>query len=278
MRRAAFAIAAASVAIVAGGVSAAAAGPTTVVVTPANFATIFSAQTATPTSSDQFVVGPGTPPLGVGSLELTTVDSAGHQQYLERQQPPPLTTPISTINLMGYSTYRHAESTSTDPTVVAAINMEIFTNPAGSPGNQGYDTLVFEPYLNPQTAQTVTSNTWQTWDAYQAGAAIWTSTHTIGGVAAHTQAPWSTIVASNPNAVIIGYGPNQGSANPGLISNVDALKIGTSDGNSTTYDFEPPAPVNTPEVPLPVLLIGIGGGLAAVATLRSRRRRSASPG
>jgi hypothetical protein len=245
----------------------AAVGPnTSTVVTPANFATVFSQQTSIATSSSQFVTGPATPPAGVGSLEVTTTDSTGHQQFLETGQANTL---LSAIDEMAYSTYRHSTSTGTATTVVS-INMAICTNV--TTGTCGFTTLVFEPYLNP-TEGAVTSDTWQNWDAYNGGNALWHSTHAVGNIPAGLAAPWSQFLAQAPAATVLGYGPNQGSANDGIISNVDALSIGTATAE-TTYDFEPAPAVNAPEAPMTALLVGLGIPAAAAVVLRSRRRRA----
>jgi hypothetical protein len=213
--------------------TASAAGFHYVRVTPGNFNAIFSVQTTLPTSSYRFVTGPAKPPLGRGSLELTTVDSSGHQQHLETQQRG---APIASVSQMGYWTYRHPESTG-NPLVVAALNMEVLTNPSGSGGTFGYTTLVFEPIYNQPPP--VTSGSWQAWDAFRSGTALWWSTHAIPGVCAQLcLVPWSVIVATNPQAVVFSYGVNQGSTNPGITSNVDALYIATHT-DAWVYDFEP---------------------------------------
>jgi hypothetical protein len=250
---------------------ASAAGPnTTVVVDPSNFTTVFPPpQTSIATSSEQFVTGPATPPLGVGSFELTTTDTTGHQQYLEYSQ---LNTLLSAIDEMAYSTYRHSASTGT-PTTVAAINLAIFSNATGP--NTGFNTLVFEPYLNPAEGP-VLSDTWQTWDAYNGGAGVWHATHTAGTIAAGVAEPWSAFLAQLPAATVIGFGPNQGSNNPGIISDVDAMSIGTA-AAETTYNFEPAPENSVPEAPMAALLLGAGLAAGAVAVLTRRRRRSTGP-
>jgi hypothetical protein len=196
-----------------------------VTVRPENFLSIFPGGDNRPASSYQFVVGPGDPPLGEGSIQLQTVDNAGKQQHLEYAQ---YGTPIAAITEMGYSTYKHADP---ELVAVAAINMEVNAPPAG------YTTLVFEPYLNPQEG-TIAPNTWQTWNGFTGN---WWSTHPIPGVMGPrgTPVPWSAIVAANPNATVISYGINQGTFNPLTTSNVDALKIGLVGGDQWTYDFEP---------------------------------------
>lgn len=213
-----------------------------VTVTPDNFQAIFSGGESRPMSSFAFVTGPAKPPLGDGSLELTTVDAAGKQQHLETQQQG---TKIAAIDMMGYGTYQHPGST---PQVVASINMEIFTNPglptcaSGTPPILGetcnrYTTLAFEPYLN----GIVTPGAWQLWDAYRGGNALWHPSYTRpipGSDSTGAPVPWNALVAANPNAIVLSYGVNQGSANPNVISNVDALTIGTA-ARRTVYDFEP---------------------------------------
>jgi hypothetical protein len=98
---------------------------------------------------------------------------------------------------------------------------------------------VFEPVYN--TAQgAVVSGQWQTWDAYNGGQAIWWSTKPIPGVCDfNCFVTWDTIVLNNPNATILGgFGVNQGSGNPNLDVNVDALTIGSGD-SCITYNFDP---------------------------------------
>jgi hypothetical protein len=136
-------------------------------------------------------------------------------------------TQLDDVNAMGYSTYRSAGSAQQ----VAALNVEVDVNGA-APG--GFTTLVFEPVYNTDQGAVV-SDQWQTWDAYNGGNARWWSSNPIPSAPNRdTFVTWSTIVAANPDAVIVGgYGNNQGSGNGGLITAVDALTF-----NSTTYDFE----------------------------------------
>ena len=193
-------------------------------VTPSNFLSIFPGGDNRPVSSYMFVVGPHGQPLGHGSLELKTVDAAAKQQHLEYAQQGAL---LTSINQLGYSTYSHA--TSVNPSVVAAINMEIFQT-----GTSGYATLVYEPYLN----GAVVPGRWQHWNAYNG---MWWSTrdNILPGVPRHTPVQWSLIASGNPQARVISYGINQGTANPSTTSNVDALSIGLHGGDRWIYDFEP---------------------------------------
>lgn len=225
-----FAMSLATVGLAVGMPMSAHAAVATTTITPTNFNTTFDRTDVRPVSSYDFVTGPSTPPLGIGSLELNTTDGAGKQQHLETQQAG---TPLANVDAMGYSTYRQTASTAL-ASQTTAINMEVSTNGDGT----GYTTLVFEPVYNLDQG-TVTEGTWQNWDAYKGGDAIWWSSRAIPGVCASScYVSWSAIVAANPNATILSYGVNQGSGNSGLIVNVDALSIGVN-GNTTTYDFEP---------------------------------------
>src|SRR4051794_2866057 len=176
-----------------------------------------------------FLPGPGSPPLGIGSLQLTTPTGADKIQAFNYDH---IGTTLSSIDTLGYSTYRTAGDLQQD----TALNMEVdFNGPAAG----GFTTLVFEPVYNTDQGSVV-SGQWQTWDAYNSGNGRWWSTKNIPGVCAFDCfVPWSTIVANNPDATVLGgYGANQGSGNPNLVAAVDALKFGAA-GNSVTYDFEP---------------------------------------
>lgn len=176
-----------------------------------------------------FRSGPGTPPSGVGSFEFTTPTSADKATLFNYDH---VGTALADIDKIGYATYRTTGSAQQ----VAAINIQVDVNGA-APG--GFTTLVFEPVYNTNQG-VVQDGVWQTWDAYSGGQAIWWSSNPIPGAPNRdTFVSWDTIVALNPDAVIVGgFGVNQGSGNPGLISAVDVLTLG-SDGDCVTYDFEP---------------------------------------
>lgn len=222
--------------------STASASSTTEVVTPADVT--LQAENTPPTDewvayfrnagSHAFVLGPATPPLGTGSLQLTTPTSADKITVFNFQH---IGTKLSDITAIGYATYRISGQASQ----VASINIQVDVN-GGATG--GFTTLVFEPVYNTDQGS-VTSGQWQIWDAFNSGNAIWWSSNAIPGAPNRdTFVPWSTIVSLNPDAVILGgFGVNQGSGNPELITAVDALKLGVLE-NTITYDFElnPPPP------------------------------------
>ncbi|CAN5269534.1 hypothetical protein BH20ACI2_BH20ACI2_26860 [soil metagenome] len=175
-----------------------------------------------------FRSGPGAPQFGTGSFEITTPTGADKGTLFNYDH---VNTLLSQVNQISYSTYRRAG----DAQQVAAINLQVDVNGA-APG--GFTTLVFEPVYN--TAQgTVVNGEWQTWDAYSGGNAIWWSSNPIPGAPNRdTFVTLASIVAANPNAVIVGgVGINQGSGNPGLTTAIDAFTFGTS-AECFTYNFE----------------------------------------
>lgn len=176
-----------------------------------------------------FVAGPGTAPMGVGSLQLATTGSNDKVYLFNNEQ---VGTPLADITAISYKTYR----TTGNAQQVAALNIEVDVN---GPATGGYTVLVFEPVYN--TVQGAVQNgVWQHWDAFRNGQATWWSSRAIPGVCDFTcYVSWADIVAANPSAVITGgIGVNQGGGNPLLTSAVDALTLGVG-VNSITYDFEP---------------------------------------
>jgi hypothetical protein len=184
-----------------------------------------------------FKTGPGTPPSGVGSLETATPTGAD-KVYLFNYDH--VGTKLTDIDKIGYATYRTSGASANQ---VPAINIQVDVNGA-APG--GFTTLVFEPVYNTNQG-IVQDGVWQTWDAYLGGNAIWWSSNPIPSAPNRdTFVSWSTIVAANPEAVIVGgFGINQGSGNPALTASSDVLTIG-SDGECVTYDFEPYKVAATP--------------------------------
>ena len=184
--------------------------------------------------SATFQVGPDEPPAGVGSLEMQTPTGSDKVWLFNYDH---IGTPLSSINALGYATYRYSDSTA-NPVQVPSINIEIDRN-GGTLEAGDYAVLVFEPTYN-SSQGAILPDTWQTWDAYQGGNAIWWSSRPIPGVCAFSCfVTWNAIVAANPSATILGgFGVNQGSGNGGLHAATDTLTIGYG-GDSITYNFEP---------------------------------------
>jgi hypothetical protein len=191
--------------------------------------------------------GPATPPLGTGSFELRTPSVPGPNpgaakvQYLTDDYDG---TKLADIDGIGYSTYLE-----TPPGVaMAALNLRVDLD-----GNGTADAyMVFEPYQDQGNAA-IQVGVWQDWDAYRNGAAKWWLNTGAGGCGQATPCSWDTIVGLFPNATIReapncgpggvktpcpgSLGLNQGSGNPGVVSNADALYVSVN-GEKTTYDFE----------------------------------------
>jgi len=182
----------------------------------------------TPATAGQFVIGPNTPPLGVGSFQSQLTLSTEKLTLFNYDH---IGTPLTSITGLSYATYKNVGSSFPFP----SINIQIDIN--GGTLNPGeFRTLVFEPYFQPGFVDAV--GVWENRDAYNGGAAMWWST----GVTACPQSSpctWSALLASYPGATITGgVGINAGSGNAGLNGSVDALSIAYG-GGSVTYDFEP---------------------------------------
>lgn len=187
------------------------------------------------------VTGPSPTPLGTGSLHITTTDQNGSSQAKAQLFNYSYEgTPLADITAMSYSEYRSSASTNSAVQHVG-LNIEVDYT-----GNGSYTTLVFEPVYQSGGAAALHDDTWQTWDAFNGGNAIWWSSHPIPGVpqAFDSYVKWSDILAANPNANIVGgIGFNNGSGWAGVSDeNADALTIGVN-GSTTTYDFEKTPPL-----------------------------------
>ena len=191
---------------------AATAGATTTTVTVNQSSLAPGGYWASPAGSDTgtagFVAGPATPPQGTGSLALN-VPAGQHRAVYDYQYglcanwpasfpscTAPLSTPISSISALRYSTYRGAGSA---VNAVPSLNLEI--DPTGS---GAYTSLVWEPSNN---GGVLADNVWQTWDAYSGGnGKFWSSAVVAGAFPVSgpggTQLTWNALVAAMPNAKI----------------------------------------------------------------------------
>lgn len=191
--------------------------------TPPTAPWVLYTRAGTPATAGQFVTGPDNPPLGTGSLQLTTEDGSKKVFLFNYDH---IGTELADVQDIGYSTYRQAGQAQQ----VAALNLQVDYNGPEVAG--GFTTLVFEPVYNTDQGPVV-NDEWQNWDAD--GSGRWWSTRAIPGVCAFDCfVSLDDIIAANPDATILGgVGVNQGSGNPGLVSNVDAFTF-----DDTTYDFE----------------------------------------
>jgi hypothetical protein len=212
-----------------------------------------------PTGVAQFVTGPGTPPLGIGSVNLATGDGAtggdGSAQFDNTGYAGVL---LSSITALSYSTY----VTENNGQQLPYLNLVLSNG----------DKLYFEPpYQTPSTGnpalpnQGATAlNTWQTWNAFTGG---WYSDNGPGtpgtgvvSLAAYELAhPGVTI--ENQGSALAGIRLNVGFGDPTDQFNgyVDNFTIGIN-GSNTTYNFEPAAAVPEPST-LAIAGLGVLGFL-----------------
>jgi hypothetical protein len=211
-----------------------AAAATTVVVTPSNTHGWFEGEDNN-NSSIEYVTDL-TAPGGTGALELSTalLPTSAKAQYLHATN-----TRLLDVTEMSYWTRQIAA-----PFPAADPSYQLVTCLNGVAGGscQGFTTLVFEPYQQP-TQGAVIPNDWQDWDV-DAGQ-FW-STRTVvctggpvagqGVTAGGGGAPFymlSYLQTACPNAVVVQFGVNIGSNNPGWTVRTDLFNF-----NGTTYDFE----------------------------------------
>ena len=197
------------------------------------------------TSVGEFVDGPDTPPLGMGSLRLST----GGHGHLSAQLRNQLFdgTRLADLTALTYTTF----ATKWDGQSLPYLMLNVDLNGDGAFDLDVDDLLFFEPaYQAPATGNPslpdqgpALLSTWQRWNALAGG---WWSLH---GIAAATPGagvkslqdyvaaqPGATIVNSRFGAggvrLVVGFGEEQEEFD----GYVDALTIGVH-GNEITYNF-----------------------------------------
>jgi|GEM_PF-2197899 len=221
------------------------AASTTLTVTQANtqgFETQTGTEGSSNTSSIQYVNGPGTPPLGGGSLRMS-VGSDGGSYYIYRNHVID-GTPLTDITSLSYSTY----VTNNTGSQAVALTLMVDTDNDGIADDKlwfepTYQTSGFFP-TNPQGPLAL--GTWQTWDALNGG---WYSANGFAGTGTGGPPvkPLSEIIAALPAGskiapsdgwgglrLYVGDGPGSWDNFNG---NVDNLSVGVN-GFNTKYDFE----------------------------------------
>jgi hypothetical protein len=221
-----FGCSAAALVLVVAGASSVLAG-TTVVVTPANQQG-WSTSDTRPGGTVTFVSDP-TSPLPAGALQLTTdLTTAAKAQYLHAASSQ-----LSSLAEAGYYTKQLSGPPLADP----SYQLVMCLNGGTTSTTCGFTTLVFEAYQNPQLGPIV-ANLWQHWNV---AVGLFWSTRTVtcsnggvagtpGGPAIYTIGQIQTIC---PSAVVIGFGVNIGTNNPGYAVLTDGF-----DFNGTNYDFQ----------------------------------------
>jgi hypothetical protein len=186
--------------------------------------------------SVEFDEGPGTPPLGTGSLELIT--PGGKKATFT--YPALAGLAIEDITTLKYSTYM--KNGGGTQVVVPAIKLPVNYDLQNA-GGPKFTTLIFEPaYWEWGAANPVRPvlDTWQDWDAVDPEKAYWWTSRDIPGVPGGGAAyvTWAEIKAAIPDAAINPDGLliETGSGTPSADGNADKLQV-----NDQTFDFEPDA-------------------------------------
>lgn len=188
-------------------------------------------------ASGTFVFGPGTPPLGQGSAQLT-VDNTGREILFTRQFAG---TRLDAITELKYSAYRNSTA---NPNVTITLQFDVDYDLADM--NTAFmGRLVFEPAAN---GITVAEGVFQTFDTLDTVTGKFFATGAPGNGTCTQASPCTKaqLLAAFPNVGIRATGSNLlllklGGPTPGgLTANADALSI-TVNGVNTTFDFEPAA-------------------------------------
>jgi hypothetical protein len=200
--------------------------------------------------SGAMVAGPGSPPQGTGSAELTL--SASDQGYvlaasanLTGGTPLPGGTPLGDITALSYSTYRSSADAGNNLAVALQFSID-YDLTDGFTGWQG--RLVYEPYR--ASPGGVLQDTWQTWDTL-AGKWWQSGNATVGGSSIgqpcgqSSPCTWAQILSTFPNAGVNSsdaqFVLKAGSGWSSFTGNVDNVTVGIN-GTAVTYDFELDAP------------------------------------
>ena len=188
-----------------------------------------------------FVAGPGTPPDGTGSAQMTLA-GATSRTFLATSEYGGTT--LASITQWSIGEWADSGAWSTSEVPFVRFNVDFTT---GSPTFQG--SLVYEPNSN----GTVTQNTWQTWDLLNGGNAEWNYSGatwpvtavgpdaTLTGIPGTTLRTWHNILLDYPNIRMWAAGPQVGvrvgePGPTGFTANVNFFSIATG-GAPTVYEF-----------------------------------------
>lgn len=185
--------------------------------------------------SGQMVTGPGAPPLGIGSAELTAA-STGDRILLATGGYAGVR--FDSITGLQYSTYRSSGGSALAPSLQFDVDTDLTDTNTSWQGR-----LVYEPYLT----QTVLDNTWQTWSPLTSGANWWFSGAPGNSVCTNASpCTWAQVLTSFPNAGIRVGGGTEFKAGGGwtnFVGNVDAFGIQLAgQSEATVFNFDTPEP------------------------------------
>ncbi|MBI4317480.1 MAG: hypothetical protein HY675_03240 [Chloroflexi bacterium] len=186
-------------------------------------------------SLGSFVVGPGTPPMGLGGTQISVSGTQRRNLATYRFSG----TRLADITTLAFSTYNPSAGNGGPANRSGYLNFNVDFN--------GSDTWQRRLVFTPPPGQIV-QNLWQEWDAIKGGSALW---HYSGSKWPNTNTPgstaknWAQILSQYPGIRVrvtdSWLGIRVGSPYPnGYTENVDAFKFGTAAG-TTVFDFEPGA-------------------------------------
>ena len=229
---------------------------------------------ANSTGVGQMVTGPGTPPLGVGSAQLSTGDGTmGGDGGEDLRTTAYDGVALSQLTQLSFSTYATVNNGSQFP----YLSIDISTTGVG-PADSNLRIFFEPPYQTPSSGNPTLPNqgspvlnAWQTWDALDGG--WWNNAGDCNpGSGPNGVCSLATLEALYPNATIEpladglgGLALRVGYASPTDEFNgyVDNVTVGVA-GQSVTYNFEP--------VPEPASLGLFGLGLLGLRAVRRRFR------
>lgn len=226
----------------------------------------------------QLVTGPGVPPVGNGSVQLSVGANGANGTYVEN--PDYAGFLLSDLTVLSYATYVQTYVNGQAPYLVLALDFDgdaivedaLAFEPVYQTG--GYPSSSAIPNQCGVSPNCVDLNTWQSWDALVGG--WWSFTAATSGPPLVTIADY---VAAHPTARIVndasfgdGVSINAGfgaGAWDNFLGNADALRIQFNGMNQADlHNFDAAAAA---EVPEPATLILLGSGLLAVGARRRRR-------
>lgn len=213
---------------------------TTVTVTPSAMNGWWFYDDGNPGGIGNLVTGPGTPPLGTGSVQLATPLATARENITTQNFAG---TRFSNITNLQYSTYRSSVDGGNNLAITLQFDTDYDLNDTTTTW-QG--RVVFEPYMTSPGG--VPQNTWQSWTPMTGNWWMSSASPIVNNAVTTQHCPqatpcsWTQLKAYYPNAGIRRTNGwvhlKAGGPSAGFDGNADALTIGVS-GNNTTYDFEP---------------------------------------
>ena len=212
-------------------------GTRTVIISPSHLDGWVFFSNGAPEGSIQFVSGPGTAPLGTGSLALGVTDTLQRAILATGSFAG---TRLEDLTALSFSTYRSTPATGTlAPSLQLDIDFDLNDTTTTAQGQ-----LVFEP----SATTPVTTGSWQQWNAltgkwYMTGTAIRANVAAAQPFPVATPGTLTQILAQFPDAGIRRPFGNvslrAGGPGGAFTGNVDALTIGVAGERTFTFDFEP---------------------------------------